>query len=397
MRRIGLLVLVGLLSGCTSTSAGQVPAVSGSATKASEAKSPGLNVETVVEGLEHGWDIGFLPDGQVLVTERPGKLALLSSSKPGATVTQVQADFSDVLVAGEGGLLGMVLQPDFKITRQFITCQDHQENGKAVDIRLVRWQLAEDGRSAKRVGVLLSGLPVNQSGRHSGCRPTIAADGALLVGTGDTATANVSQDRTKLGGKVLRLNLADGSPAQGNPFANSSNPNERRVYTYGHRNVQGVAIRPGTGQVITAEHGPDKNDEVNLLQAGANYGWDPSRGGTKGGYDENVPMTDLTRFPDAIPAKWESGDITEAVCAATFLSGSQWGDLDGALVVTALKGAKVLLFKLDANANVRSVSIPPEFNDKFGRLRAARQGPDGALYITTSDGTNDKLLRVTRN
>ncbi|GAB3871010.1 hypothetical protein GCM10029964_006550 [Kibdelosporangium lantanae] len=108
-------------------------------------------------------------------------------------------------------------------------------------------------------------------------------------------------------------------------------------------------------------------------------------------------MTDLTRFPDAIPAKWESGDTTEAVCAATFLSGPQWGDLDGALVVTALKGAKVLLFKLDDKANVRSVAIPPEFDDKFGRLRAARLGPDGALYITTSDGSDDKLLRVTRS
>jgi len=107
-------------------------------------------------------------------------------------------------------------------------------------------------------------------------------------------------------------------------------------------------------------------------------------------------MTDLQRFPDAVPAKWESGDTTEAVCAATFLSGPQWGDLDGSLVVTALKGAKVLLFRLDDNANVRSVSIPTEFNDRFGRLRAARQGPDGALYLTPSDGSNDKLLRVTR-
>ncbi|MFD1049701.1 PQQ-dependent sugar dehydrogenase, partial [Kibdelosporangium lantanae] len=211
------------------------------------------------------------------------------------------------------------------------------------------------------------------------------------------AQAAISQDRTKLGGKVLRISLADGSPAQGNPFANATNPNERLVYTYGHRNVQGVAVRPGSGQIITAEHGPDKNDEINLIQAGANYGWDPSRGGTKGGYDENVPMTDLTRFPDAIPAKWESGDTTEAVCAATFLSGPQWGDLDGALVVTALKGAKVLLFKLDDKANVRSVAIPPEFDDKFGRLRAAQFGPDGALYVTTSDGSDDKLLRVTRS
>ncbi|MEV4310685.1 PQQ-dependent sugar dehydrogenase [Actinocrispum sp. NPDC049592] len=397
MRRIGMFLLIGAaVAGCSSTSTGQVPVPSGTATTpASQAKAPGLKVEEVASGLQHGWDIGFLPDGQVLVTQRPGKLALLSSSKPGATVTQVQADFSDVLVAGEGGLLGMVIQPDFKTTRQFITCQDHQENGKAVDIRLVRWQLSDDGRSATKIGPLLTGLPVNQSGRHSGCRPAIAADGALLVGTGDTAKPAISQDRTSLGGKVLRLNLRDGSPASGNPFLSSKNPNEQRVYTYGHRNVQGVAIRPGSGQVITAEHGPDKNDEVNLIQPGKNYGWDPSQGGRVTSYDEDVPMTDLKRFPDAVQAKWESGETTEAVCAATFLSGTQWGALDGALVVTALKGAKVLMMKLDDNANVVSVSIPAEFNDKFGRLRAARQGPDGALYITTSDGDNDKLLRVT--
>jgi glucose/arabinose dehydrogenase len=399
MRRIGVVLVVSAaVAGCSATSTGQVPApASGSPAPASEAKAPGLKVEQVAEGLEHGWDIGFLPDGKVLVTQRTGKLALLSSARPGASVTQVQADFSDVQVRGEGGLLGMVIQPDFITTRQFVTCQTHQENGTPVDIRLIRWQLSDDGRSAQRVGVLLSGLPVASSGRHSGCRPTIAADGALLVGTGDTAVGKYSQDRTNLGGKVLRLSLATGGPAPDNPFIGSRNPNEQRVYTYGHRNVQGVAIRPGTGQVITAEHGPDKNDEVNLLKAGANYGWDPSQGGKVGGYDEGVPMTDLKRFPDAVTAKWESGETTEAVCAATFLSGPQWGDLDGALVVTALKGAKVLLFKLDADANVQSVSIPTEFNDKYGRLRAARQGPDGALYITTSDGTNDKLLRVTRN
>ncbi|GAB3871006.1 hypothetical protein GCM10029964_006540 [Kibdelosporangium lantanae] len=243
MRRIGLLVLVALLAGCTGTSTGQVPATSGPV-PASEVEPPSLRVEEVAGGLEHGWDIGFLPDGQVLVTERPGKLALLSSTRPGARVTQVKADFSDVLVAGEGGVLGMVVQPDFKITRQFVTCQDHQENGRAVDIRLVRWQLSDDGTSATRVGVLLAGLPVNQSGRHSGCRPTIAPDGSLLVGTGDTAQAAISQDRTKLGGKVLRISLADGSPAQGNPFANATNPNERLVYTYGHRNVQESPYAP---------------------------------------------------------------------------------------------------------------------------------------------------------
>lgn len=397
MRRIGVIVIVtAAVAACTGTSTGQVPATGTTPpSPLSEAKTPGLKVEQVAAGLQHGWDIGFLPDGRVLVTQRPGKLALLSSAQPGATVTQVQADFSDVLARGEGGLMGMVVEPDFETNRQFITCQTHQQGGRGVDIRLIRWRLSEDGRSAQRVGVFLSGLPVAAGGRHSGCRPTMAPDGALLVGTGDTAVGRYPQDKTNLGGKVLRLDLKTGRAAAGNPFANAQNANEQRVYTYGHRNVQGVAIRPGSNQVITAEHGPDKNDEVNLLKPGANYGWDPAQGGTVGGYDESVPMTDLKRFPDAVAALWESGETTEAVCAAAFLEGSQWGTLNGSLVVTALKGAKVLLFKLNDNGSVQSVSIPQEFNDKFGRLRAARSGPDGALYITTSDGSDDKLLRVT--
>ncbi len=106
-------------------------------------------------------------------------------------------------------------------------------------------------------------------------------------------------------------------------------------------------------------------------------------------------MTDLERFPDAVPAKWQSGETTEAVCAATFLTGDQWGKLNGALVVTALKGAKVILLTLTTAGDVASVAIPKEFDNRFGRLRAARTGPDGALYITTTNGTDDKLLRVT--
>jgi glucose/arabinose dehydrogenase len=387
------------ITACTDAPAdrevGQVPQSGSEPAPPSNATTPKLKVEQVAGGLQHGWDIGFLPDGKVLVTQRPGKLALLSSSKPGATVTEVKADFSDVLVQGEGGLLGLVVHPDFAESRRFTTCQTHTENGQPTDIRLVTWRLADDGQIATREGDLLTGLPLNPSGRHSGCRPTLARDGALLVGTGDTAQGNVAQDRTILGGKVLRLDLETGEPAKDNPFIGSDNARERYVYTYGHRNIQGVALRPGSDQVFTAEHGSSENDEVNLISAGKNYGWDPSQGGTVGGYDESVPMTDLERFPDAVPAKWQTGDMTEAVCAATFLSGDQWGALDGTLVVTALKGAKVLMLTLSEQGDVTSVAVPPEFTSTFGRLRAARSGPDGALYLTTSNGQDDKLLRVT--
>ena len=405
--RTSLLVVasaLAVLTACTDTPAerdgtGQVPrsGPSGSSapTTPSSTETPRLKVETVAGGLSHGWDIGFLPDGKVLVSQRPAKIALLSGSAPGATVTDVKADLSDVLVQGEGGLLGLVVHPDFAQTRRFTTCQTHTENGQPADIRLVTWRLAEDGAIATREKELLTGLPLNSSGRHSGCRPTLARDGSLLVGTGDTAHGDFPQDRTNLGGKVLRLDLDTGEPEPDNPFADAANENERYVYTYGHRNIQGVALRPGSDQVFTAEHGPTRNDEVNLVQAGGNYGWDPSQGGTVGGYDEGVEMTDLQRFPDAVPAKWQTGDTTEAVCAATFLEGDQWGALNGALVITALKGAKVILLSLTEQGDVTSVSVPKEFTDTFGRLRAARTGPDGALYLTTSNGSDDKLLRVT--
>jgi glucose/arabinose dehydrogenase len=402
-------LLVTTLVGCSDSGSGfgQIPSSGGAGgSGGSSAGSPAvgavnrgttppLSVQTIAGGLQHGWDLGFLPDGQILVTQRPARLTLVSAGRPGATARPVAADLSDVQVRGEGGLMGLVVHPDFATSRLFTTCQTHTEGGRPVDIRLVTWRLADDGGSATRVRDLLTGLPLADSGRHSGCRPTLAADGTLLVGTGDTAHPAVSQDRTSLGGKVLRIDLATGRPAAGNPFATAADPRERLIYTYGHRNVQGVAIRPGTRQVFTAEHGPSFNDEVNLLRPGANYGWDPSRGGTVTDYDESVPMTDRQRFPDAVDAVWQSGSTTQAVCAATFLTGSQWGRLDGALVVTALKGAKLLMLTLDPAGAVSSVAIPPEFDDTYGRLRAARLGPDHALYLTTSNGDDDKLLRVT--
>jgi glucose/arabinose dehydrogenase len=396
-RLVTLGLVATLAAGCWGAGRGTTPAgtVPGGRPP-STTSAPGLSVQRVVGGLDHGWDIGFLPDGKVLLTERPGKLTLLDRATPGASKTTLDADFSDLHATGEGGLMGLVIHPDFAVSRRFTTCQSHWENGTAVDIRLVTWELAADYRSARRVrDPLVGGMPVNPSGRHSGCRPTPAPDGSLLVGTGDTARANVSQDRTLLGGKVLRIDLDTGGPAPGNPYEHSGNPAEQLVWTYGHRNVQGVAIRPGTGQAFSAEHGPDVDDEVNLLQAAGNYGWDPSRGGTMGGYNESVPMTDKDRFPDAIEAVWSTGDYTEAICAAVFLSGKQWGSLDGALALTALKGSKVLLLTLGPDNKVQHIAVPPELDDTHGRLRAARLGPDGALYVTTDNGRDDELLRVT--
>ena len=218
---------------------------------------PALDVEVVAEGFEHGWDIGFLPDGRALVTERPGRISLVSGLREGAKRTTVKADLDDVFVSGEGGLMGMVVHPDFASSRLFTTCQTHQENGEPKDIRLVTWKLSADGTSAEKARDLLTGLPIS-TGRHSGCRPTIAlgavtesGEDELFVGTGDVARGALPQNRTSLGGKVLRLDLETGFPLSDNPFFNKSesmNEAERYVYSYGHRNIQGVAVQPGTGR-----------------------------------------------------------------------------------------------------------------------------------------------------
>lgn len=396
--RVTLLVLVVLLAGCSPTpvspsNSSSVPSPQTTNASLSASERPALDVEIVSSELEDGWDIGFLPDGRALVTERAGRVTMLSSTRAGALATAVEMDLSGVYARGEGGLMGLVVHPDFAQSRLFTTCLNFSEGGTPVDIRLVTWRLSESGASADKVKDLLTGLPRNVSGRHSGCRPTLAADGALLVGTGDTADGRIPQDLTSLGGKVLRIDLSTGEGLPDNPFADATDAHQRRIYTYGHRNVQGVAVRPGTGQVFTAEHGPAVDDEVNLLTSGGNYGWDPSRGGTVGGYDESVPMTDRTRFPDAIPAVWSSGDPTEAICALAFMSGKAWGSLDGTLAVTALKGSKLLLLTLDAAGAVVRTEVAEELNG-LGRLRAARLGPDGALYVTTSNGTGDRVLRI---
>jgi aldose sugar dehydrogenase len=387
MRRFVFLSLL-LLAGCTATSEPD----RGASGPSPRAGSAGLAVQTVVGGLEHPWDLGFLPDGRILLTERPARFRLVS----GGAASQVRADLSDVYVAGEGGLLGLAVHPDFDRSREFTTCQTYQEHGRPVDVRLVTWRLSPDATSAARVRALVTGLPIS-TGRHSGCRPTVAADGALLVGTGDAALPSPPQDRRNLGGKVLRVDLHTGEGLPDNPFASSPNANERRIYSFGHRNVQGVAVRPGTSQVFTAEHGPRGFDEMNRLQPGGNYGWDPSRGGASRTYDESVPMTDRKRFPAAIAPLWTSGQTsTEAPSGAAFLSGAQWGPLDGRLAVVALRGQKTLLFQLNgAGSQVVDLALPTELNDTYGRLRGVRSGPDGALYITTSNGDNDRLLRIT--
>lgn len=358
---------------------------------------PTMRVDTVARGLARVSDLGFLPDGKILVTQLDGRMSVLSGSNPGATIAPVAADLGDVWVRGEAGLLGLAIHSDFSTTHRFTTCQSHADKGQPTDVRLVTWELSPDARSARRVvDPLVGGLPIGAAGNHAGCRPAIASDGALLVGTGDSLRAGVPQDLASLGGKVLRIDLATGGPPLGNPFATEANPALRLVLTFGQSNVVGLAIDPVSGAAYSADAGTGREDELNRLIAGQNYGWDPSKGGLRtSGYDLTTPITDLARYPKAVAATWSSGVPAPGVSGAAFIQGRQWGDFNGRIAISTTVGRKLLVLDIGPDGKAGEVLTPAPLSTAFGQLSGVRSGPSGDLYVITSNGADDKVLRIT--
>jgi len=341
-------------------------------------------VTTAVGSLEIPWDVKPLPGGRLLITERDRARVLLWR----AGHRRVLGGFptSKVWVSGEAGLMSLAVDPRFGSNRRVYTCQAWNLAGGGHDVRVIAWRLDPTYRRLVLQKVLVDGLPT-VTGRHSGCRLLIVKSGALMVGTGDAAVGTNPQDLTSLGGKTLRLNRLTGAPWPGNPFIGAANHDQRYVFTYGHRNVQGLAQR-ADGTVWSVEHGPDVDDEVNRLVAGGNYGWNPVPG-----YNETVPMTDQSLPGPQVEARWSSGDPTLATSGATWVRGQQWGDLNGTLAVACLKASRLLFIKFDAAGHLMWVRQPSALQ-QFGRLRSVTNAPNGDLLVTTSNGADDRVLRV---
>ena len=360
--------------------------------------TPTLTRTTVIEGLSNPWDIAFTSDGTLFYTE---KCRGLSVRRSNGTVTRLFGTSGASLVApdffceGQSGMHGVALDPAFATNRTLYVFMPSNLNTNPRTNRVVRLQLNADYTVASGRTDIITDIAfkhvsnnVGGAGAHSGGRIRFGPDGFLYVTTGDNHSAIVPQSPTLLGGKVLRVTTT-GAAAPGN---NAPAGFDSRIFTYGHRNVQGIGFRPGSGQAFVAEHGPNHSDEVTALVAGGNAGWDPKdRPGLNcpsnycgyGGDPNTMPMTDVARFPGALPASWTNNRESMGMGPATFLSGTQWGAWNGRFAVGIMGRGRLAILELNASGMTTAAvdaSVPSR------RYRSLVQGPDGALYVSTDDG-----------
>lgn len=334
-----------------------------------------VRVEEVQGGLDHPWDIAFADGGRMLVTERIGRVRVYASGEPGAELLHT-ATIPDVRAELESGLMGIAIHGD-----SVFVCASRDPGGDWT-VDLLRSTLAGDGSLAP-----FEVVPIGETigaARHQGCAVEIDASDHLWLTIGDAnlpAGENPAQDPNRVNGKVLRLDL-DGSVPADNPLGNA-------VYSLGHRNPQGLAFAPD-GAVWEVEHGTDENDEVNLLESGGNYGYPCFTGA-----DSPGPIPDgCGPATDYLAPAWASRSPTLATSGATFLLGPGWRDWEGDLIVSTLKEEDLRRFAVGSGG---ALTLEETLLDaQFGRLRAVVIGPDGALYVSTANGGDDRILRVTR-
>jgi len=357
-------------TGAPAASPTRAPTPTPSPTPTPVPKVPAITDSPVQIGLRVPWDLAFAPDGRMFVTERIGNVLIFES---GATNARRIGHFSlpDVRAQGESGLMGIALDPDFARTGLLYVCASRIDQGEwrnqVLRLRATGNEIALDGfviRTGMRAAVA-----------HDGCTLRFGPDRKLWVSMGESTIGRLAQDVTSLNGKILRLNT-DGSIPPDNPvLPGRSEPSA--IWSYGHRNPQGITFQPGAGAVFEVEHGEDIEDEINVLEKGANYGWpivegpDPSK-----------------RFKDPV---WSSGPATIANSGATFVTGAMWGTWSGSLFIAQLKEADLRRYVVEG-----TTVTPAEIllNGKYGRLRSPVLGPDGALYVTTSNGSGDRIVRV---
>jgi glucose/arabinose dehydrogenase len=362
-----VLLVLGL-SGCghapPGRGAGEVEATSQPSPQSNQAQSSPVSfrVETVVANLEVPWSIVWAPDGRMFFTERPGRVRVFQNGK---LAPQPVFTVPDVAPSGEGGLMSIALHPQFASNRWlYLSYVYHSDNQY---VRVVRYRESETGFTDVRV--IIEGIPAAQY--HAGCKLRFGPDGKLYITTGDATRGELAQQLNSLAGKILRVN-DDGSVPSDNPFAGQKDARPE-IWSYGHRNPQGLDFQPETNLIFETEHGPSGfdgpggGDEVNIVEQGKNYGW-PVVHHTATHAGMEAPLLEYT--PACAPA------------SGMFYRGAAFPQFRGNYFFGCLKGVRIIRVVLDGRRVVTQENL---LEGKYGRIREVAEGPDGYLYFTTSN------------
>ena len=359
---------------------------------AGQTRAPGVRTEAalshsvVASGLVHPWGLALLPDGQWLVTEKPGRMRVVSAE---GRIGEPIAGLPAVAARGQGGLLDVILSPTFAQDRMiYWSYAEPRDGGNGTAV--ARGRLSEDLSKVENVQVLFHALPTYDGDKHFGSSLAFAPDGKLFITLGERSDKPMRPQAQDLGshmGKTIRIN-ADGSIPADNPFVRQAGARPE-IWSLGHRNMQGIAVQPGTGAVWTVEHGTRGGDEINLDQAGKNYGWP----GVAYGIEYNG-----SAIPEAVTARegteqpvyyW---DPVIAPGGMTFYEGAMFPGWNGNLLVTGLGGKQLARLVLQNNRVVGEERLLTDLN---ARIRDVAVGPDGAVWVIT-DEDDGKLVRLAK-
>lgn len=341
-----------------------------------------LDVQTFASGLVNPWALAFLPDGKLLVTERPGRMRIVSAE---GQLSPPLKNVPEVWASGQGGLLDAITDKNFAQSRTIFFCYAERTSGGG-RTAVTRAKLNEGTGRLDEVKVIFRQDGPLSSGNHNGCRIAQAADGNLFVTLGDHQSyREEAQNLANHLGKVVRI-TPDGAAPPDNPFIGRDGARPE-IWSYGHRNQQGLAINPANGELWEFEHGPRGGDEVNFIARGKNYGW-PVIGF---GVEYSGAKAHETTAKDGMeqPAKYWMPSISPS--GATFYAGKLFPKWNGSLFAGALSGKMLVRLTIIGHAVTGEERLLQNLHE---RIRDVRQGPDGALWLLT-DNSAGRVLRVT--